>query len=140
MNHRGFTLVETIMALFLLGLVAITVLPIIHVSFDRVGRNDIKLEMMNIGEMAIEKLKAFDRNSINPLYIHDMKIEDIIDEFSDKEDVLLTLQNESKNRKYTIEILKEEKNKKMWRISVSVYYKKGGKHEEVIYNALIPKK
>lgn len=140
MKKNGFTLLETIIALFILGIVTITVLPILEASYYRSYRNNIKIEMINLGEMAIEKLKAFNRSSNRDLYIYDLKVEDIIDEFSNSSTISLTLPRESKTKDYIIEIEKNDKNINLWKVSVKVSYIKGEKYEDIIYTSLIPKK
>lgn len=140
MKKNGFTLLETIIALFILGIVTITVLPILEASYYRSYRNNIKIEMINLGEMAIEKLKAFNRSSNRDLYIYDLKVEDIIDEFSNSSNISLTLPRESKTKDYIIEIEKNDKNINLWKVSVKVSYIKGEKYEDIIYTSLIPKK
>lgn len=137
MNKKGFTLVETILALFLLGLIAMTILPITQLSYNIIGRNNRRLEMMQIGEMTVEKLKAFKETSTEELYIYNSKVRDIIDLFNSDVMKFHILEDDSKI--YTIKISKEEKNVKLWAINVLVSYKKGETYDEVEYKALLPR-
>ena len=140
MRNKGFTLVETILGLFLLGLVTITIFPIIQGSYGKSYRNNVKLQMMNTAEMTIERLKAFNRSSTEDLYICNTKVSDIIDDFSSKGDTTLTLLEKIDDENYSVEIKKTDKNEKLWRVRVKVSCIKGEKYEDIIYKALISKK
>ena len=140
MRNKGFTLVETILGLFLLGLVTITIFPIIQGSYGKFYRNDVKLQMMNTAEMTLERLKAFNRSSTEDLYICNTKVSDIIDDFSSKGDTTLTLLEKIDDENYSVEIKKTDKNEKLWRVRVKVSCIKGEKYEDIIYKALISKK
>lgn len=141
MKNKGFTLIETIMTLFLLGLVSITVLNLLHTTFMLEDRNNRKLEMLNVGEMVIEKLKAFNYDSENELYIYETKVADIIDMFNiEKDKSLIISSNTEYISDYKIEISKQEKVKKLWEICVIVSSNKGEKYEEIKYKAIIPNK
>ncbi len=139
MNNNGFTLVEVMMALFLLGLLTITIFPIFQTSLGIIDRNNLKLEMMHIGEMTIEKLKAFKEDSEEELYIYNTKVKDVIDIFSDSSEASLSIST-IEDKDYKIQISKEEKNEGLWIVSVLVSYEKGEKHEEIEYKAFLQKK
>lgn len=138
MEKKGFTLVEVIISLFLLGLLTITIFPILETSVAMVDKNNVKLEMIYIGEMTIEKLKAFKEDNKEDLFIYDMKVKDIIDLFSKSEEVSLTIST-GDTKKYKIQISKKEKNEKLWIIYVLVSHTKGEKYEDVEYKAFLPK-
>lgn len=138
MARKAFTLIEVMLGLLLLGLIAITILPTIHYSYNMVVRNNIKIEMMQVGEMAIEKLKAFKETSNEELYLYNIRVGDIIDLFQIEDEYSDTINFNSKQ--YGIQILKKDKNEKLWQLHVLVSYEKGEQYDEVEYKALLPKK
>ena len=58
MDRKGFTLVEVLIGLSLLGLVSVTILPIISSSMMNLNKNNIRMEMNYLGETVIERIKA----------------------------------------------------------------------------------
>lgn len=138
MDRKGFTLIEIMLGLLLLALIAITILPTIFYSSNVTARNNIRLEMMQVGEMAIEKLKAFEQTSSEELYIDHIRVRDIVDLFQVEDEYSDTIDFNSK--KYGIQIIKRDKNDKLWQLHVLVSYKKGEQYHEVEYKALLPKK
>lgn len=140
MNKRGFTLIEIMIALSLLGILSITILPMLQGSFSIFNKNDIVFEMMNRAEMTMERLKAYDEDGSDDFQIYDMKVAEIIDHFSDKKEASISLPQLDKDEDYIIQISKEERAANLWEISVLVSYKKGEKYDDMLYKALIPKK
>lgn len=142
MENKGFTLVEAVISLALLGLVCMTVLSLINNALIIESRNKRKVEMLRIGEMTIEKIKSFNYDSKNELFIFESNMADIIDSFNEnKGDVSLNLSSKSQYKNnYNINILKTEKAENIWKICVTVSYDKGENHEEINYRAFITKK
>lgn len=126
MKKKGFTLIEVMMGLFLLGLIGATVLPIINTSFLRLNNKKIKMEMIHIGEMVIERIKAF-KGEGSELDIYDVKVKDLMEEFEKDKIVEVNLPKEQDSEKFSLKIIKDEKFNNLWFLSVYVYHNKEGK-------------
>lgn len=126
MERKGFTLVEVLLGLFLLGIISITVLPIVTSSLNNLSRNKIKMEMNYIGEMAIERIKAYNEESSKELYISDKKVSEVIELFrySVSSEVNISQKGESGN--YILRITKDQRSNVLWNISVYVYHDEEG--------------
>lgn len=138
MKKKGFTLIEAIIGLFLLGIIALTIIPIINSTYNMVSRNKLQLEMIYIGEMTVEKLKAFKEGSKEELYIYNTRVSYIVDSFSRGSSSFTIYSEDEKN--YKIKIDKEDKNESIWAIHVVVSYEKGASYNEVEYKASLPRK
>jgi prepilin-type N-terminal cleavage/methylation domain-containing protein len=140
MKRKGFTLVEVIMGLFLLGLIAATILPIMNISYLRLSNKNIKMEMIHMGEMVIERIKAFKEDSSEPISIYNVKIEDLIEEFKKDKIVEIILPKDKNSEKYSLKIIKDEKFDNLWLLSVYVYHNKEGKVLDYVeFKAYMPK-
>lgn len=126
MKKKGFTLIEVMMGLFLLGLIGATVLPIINTSFLRLNNKKIKMEMIHIGEMVIERIKAFNGEG-SELDIYDVKVKELMEEFEKDKIVEVNLPKEQDSEKFSLKIIKDEKFNNLWFLSVYVYHNKEGK-------------
>ncbi|WMM26934.1 prepilin-type N-terminal cleavage/methylation domain-containing protein [Tissierella sp. MB52-C2] len=141
MKRKGFTLIEVIMGLFLLGLIAATILPKINISHLRLSNQNIKMEMIHMGEMVIERIKAFKEDSSEPISIYNVKIEDLIEEFKKDKIVEIILPKDKNSEKYSLKIIKDEKFDNLWLLSVYVYHNKEGKVLDYVeFKGYMPKK
>lgn len=135
---RGFTLIETIMGLFLLGLITVTVLPMTTGAFYNLNKQKTRYEMVYMGERVVEKIKAYDFETENKLFIYDVEIGQIIQEFRGNDYVEIDL--DKKDYEYPIRIRKEDKSDLLWCLTVLVYNGDGGKLDNVELKAYLPKK
>lgn len=141
MYRKGFTLMETILGLFILGLIGITTLTIVNSSFISLRNQEIKLEMMYIGEMAIERIKAYKEENDTDLFIYDLSVSDLIQSFRLNDSFEVNLNNIGKNEEFSLKIIKSEKSSSVWILSVYVYcHKEGSNISNVEYKAYLPKK
>ncbi|WP_313756435.1 prepilin-type N-terminal cleavage/methylation domain-containing protein [Tissierella sp.] len=141
LNKKGFTLVETILGLFLLGLIAVTVLPIINTAFIRIESHKIKMEMVYLGEMSMEKIKAFDASSKSDLFIYDTNISEVIKLFKEYDDIEINIPKKENDDKYYLKISKNQRMDSLWIVSISVFHnKKGSNIKNVEYKAYMPPK
>ncbi len=141
MDRKGFTLVESILGLFLLGLIGVTTLPIIHSSLIIFKNHNIRLEMMYIGEMTIEKIKAYNIDSESDLYIYDVAVSELIELFNRNNSIEIDLPKKENNEKFSLKIIKDEKLDSLWMLSVYVYHNKEGSNiSNVEYLAYLRKK
>ena len=60
MDNKGFLLMSAIFSLFLLGLVAVTCLPILSTALNNFSLADTKGNMICTAETIIEKVKSYD--------------------------------------------------------------------------------
>lgn len=138
MNKEGFSLIDVIIGLFLLGLMSVTILPIISSSFINLSRNNIKMEMNYIGEMAIERIKAFNEGSPSNMHIYDVDMIEIIDLFRTNDTIQITLPREDSGEKYLLKINKDQQSDNLWKITVYVYHNKEGSNiNNVEYKAYL---
>lgn len=141
MGKRGFTLIETLMGLSLLGLIAVIILPIINSSFTILNNHNLKLDMMYVGEMTIEKIKAFDIDKGSNDSIYDIQVSEIIALFKSAQTVEITMPRKQSSEKYYIKIIKEHKSDGLWKINVCVYQRiEEGSTSHVEYKAYLPEK
>lgn len=138
MKKKGFTLVEVLMGLCLLGLISLTILPIIASSAKLSNRNYKRTEMAYLGEMIIENLKAFKYDSESTNYICNTEVEEIINLFKSQERSNIELVFLGEYEKYNIKIEKQEKSSRLWEILVSIDYIKEGGIKGVTYKAFLP--
>ncbi len=141
MKNKGFTLVEVLIGLCLLGLISVVVLPIINSSFKLSNKYFPKAEMMYLGEMSIEKIKAFKDKDDSSIYILDTKLEDIISSFKINDSIEIILNSSSEYKDYEIKLKKSQKCNKLWKLHVLVYpINEEDKNNYVQYKALLPSK
>lgn len=139
--HKGFFLIDTLLGVFLLGLVIATVVPIIDSSYANLNSQRIKAEMIYTGESVIEKIKSYDKYKPSDVNIYDTSISEIIDLFSNEDTVEIILPKDINNGEYIIEIIKEQKCAELWAITVKVNEKKEGSSvNHVMYKAYLPQK
>lgn len=135
---KGFTLIEVIMGLFLLGLITVTVLPLVNGIFFNFQKQKDKYNMIYTAEMAIEKIKAYDCDvDLNNIFIYDVDVGQLIQEFKSNDYVEINL--DSEDYEYPVKIIKDNKSDSLWIIRVQVY-KNGGKLDNVELKAYVPKK
>ncbi len=139
MKRSGFTLIEVMLSLFLLGLISIILLPSIQGSFNNGARNKDKSEMIYLGESSLEKLKAFNGSS-SDMYIYDMSVEDIINSFRESKKVDIVLPISKNSEKYIIGISKDIKCDNLWVVNVNVFYNPKERDQNVNFKAYLPKK
>lgn len=140
MNKKGFTLIEVIMGLCLLGLISVTILPIIGTSSKLTSKNFEKMEVTYLGEMVVENLKSFEYGSEEPLYIWDTEVKEIIDIFNLEKTSVIILESKDESEDYIVTIEKRERSNNLWEIVVNIDYIKEGGKKGVKYKAFLPSK
>ncbi|NLK43636.1 MAG: prepilin-type N-terminal cleavage/methylation domain-containing protein [Tissierellia bacterium] len=135
---RGFTLIETIMGLFIFGLIVVTVIPITNGTINNLYKQKIKTQMIYTGEMVIERLKAYDLDTSSELFIYDVEISQLIEEFKGND--YIEIEFEKEEYELPLKIIKENKSDFLWSIKVIVYNKGGGRLDNVEFKAYLQKK
>ena len=134
MKRKGFTLVELVMGLMILGLVSVTTLPIISQSFINFAKQRTRTEMVFICEMVMESLKAYSPSSSDDFLILNKPVREIIESFQPEGPSRLEILDE--NHRLVIE--KDNKSDLVWHIVVRVYDLRG-REKHVELEAYIPK-
>lgn len=141
MKKNGFTLVEVLLGLFLLGLISVTVLPIVTSSLMNIGKSKIKMELNYIGEMAIERIKSYNEESATELYIFDKKVSEIVELFRKPGSIELSISQNKGGERYLLKIIKDQRTDILWKISVYVYHDEEGSNlDHVEYKTYFLKK
>lgn len=123
---KGFTLIQALFGLFLLGLISVTIIPILTSSLLSINKSMIKLEMNYIGEMSIERIKSFDEKNNSEVYIFDKSVSDIIELFRSQDTAEISLYQEIDRESYLLNITKEQRSNKLWMITAYVYHHNEG--------------
>lgn len=141
MKKNGFTLIEVLMGLCLLGLISVIMLPIINSSLNLSNKNFEKIEMTYLGETVIENLKSFKYDSSVSAYICNTEVKEIIDLFKSEKTSSITLDSKDEYENYKITIEKRERSSKLWEVLVFIdYVIKEGDEKGVKYKAFLPSK
>lgn len=137
MMRKGFTLIEALIGISLLGLITVTVLPIVNSAYARYEEQKIRAEMIYLGESIIEKIKGYDFNIVDsPLY--DRQFEEMMSFIRYGDFRVWDLNQEVNGNNYKITIHKETRSEKLWRIIITVYEKGDGDNKrQVKYEALV---
>lgn len=139
MGRKGFTLMEVLIGLFLLGLISVTILPIINSSLINLSKNNIRMEMNYIGEVVVERIKAFNEDETLDLYLYDTNVFEIIDLFRKNDNAQFNLSKENNGIDYLINIIKSQESDKLWKIAVYVYHDREESNiNHVEYKAYLP--
>lgn len=139
MKRQGFTLIEVMLSLVLLGIISVIVLPSVQGSYDNIMTSRRKSEMIYLGESTIEKIKGFKENS-SSMDVYDMSVEDIIDSFKLSNKVDISLPKAKSSEKYIIEISKDIRGEYLWVVDVNVIYNAKKRDINVKFKAYLPKK
>lgn len=110
MKKRGFTLIEVIVAIFLIGLVTILGLPIVQNSITNYNRIKEKRHMYYLCEMAVERLRAKDKT-----------LESICTELETKNEITVSSIGSTELDKYKCRITKIKETDMHWFLEVRIY-------------------
>lgn len=139
MKRRGFTLIETLMGLFLLGLVSVTILPIINTSLMRLTNLGIRMDMVHKGESLIEAIKAYNAEATEELIVCGVPISHIITAISSDETAEMKFSSQDDGEKFNIHIMKTQRSEDLWIVDIAIDENKiGSKISNVEFKAFIP--
>lgn len=139
-RRKGFTLIEAIIGIGLLGLISVTTLPIMATSFMNLKNHNIKMDMNYIGESVIERVKAFDEESLD-LYLYHIKVSEIIKELNSSDRINFSMSINKNGEPFLINIEKENHSEKIWKMKVYIYHdKEGSSINHAEYKTYLPKK
>jgi len=141
MDSKGFTLIEVILALFLLGIIAVTFLPIVNITLENIRLTNERHQMILLAESVIEQIKCFNYESTKNVYIFDMNLVDIVDAFSVSDEMNITLPMDRGNQRwnYTCNIYKNNVNERIWDITIVVSYDGEKRIKDVVLQAYMEK-
>ncbi|QAT61780.1 MULTISPECIES: type II secretion system protein [Tissierellales] len=139
MKRKGFFLIEILLGLFILGIVAVFVLPILNNALYNFSLLEHKMKMKYYGETVIENIKSYDYKLGSDFFILDESLDNIMDKFKPEGNAEIFLPSGSEKNKYpfTIRIYKEEGV--LWKIRVLISHN-GRKVKDVEYKSYIIKK
>ncbi|MBC8588449.1 hypothetical protein [Paratissierella segnis] len=131
MIKNGYILIDVIVGFFLLGLISVTCFPIIVSSFNNFNKIKDRSEMMYLGEMVVERLKA-DKD-------FSMEVIPLIEKFDsiDLNDILI--ENEIDSERYDCILYKVNSEEKLIDLRVNVSLKDQENGFNVDFKASIPK-
>ena len=124
---KGFLFIEVLVGLFILGLVAVTCLPILNLSLNNFTRIKDKSEMHYIGEMVLEKFKSKDDYIVD--LMAQLETVDAVD-YSD---------NSFDSDKYSCQLVRLKSTHKLLEFKVIVNKQDQENNSYVEYKASIPK-
>lgn len=141
MNKRGFILTQVLVGLYLLGLIIVSVLPLLNTSISNLNLAKENKDMINTAETIIEQIKSFNyKNNSSTELVFDMELLDIIELLAEEKEVNLSLPIDKENAeyKYVCDICKIEKDN-LWELNVSIAFENGVKKiNEIEITALLP--
>jgi len=141
LGRNGFLFVEIIMGLFLIGIIAVTCLPLISTSIDNMRLARIKAEMIFLAESAMERILNYDPKHENNDYIFDISLCELIRVLATNENTVVDLPLNDESCDYRLRICKCSLNDKLWEIHLELSsVKEGGKIEDIILRSIIPSK
>ena len=141
MKRRGFTLVETVIALVILGIVSMSVVSLTATASIMMAKNKRDQDMIAIAGSVIENIRAYSPESKRDLFVIDKNVKDIIQTFNRDLNSSIDFSSKSEYQdEYNINISKEDRSESLWKICVTVSYDKGEVRDEIKYKTIIPKK
>ncbi len=141
MKRRGFTLVETVIALVILGIVSMSVVSLTATASIMMAKNKRDQDMIAIAGSVIENIRAYNPESKRDLFVIDKNVKDIIQTFNRDSNSSIDFSSKSEYQdEYNINISKEDRSESLWKICVTVSYDKGEVRDEIKYKTIIPKK
>lgn len=120
MKRKAYSLVEILVGLFILGLITTTVMPIIHTSFNSLGRAGEKMEMLHLAEEVAENLRGKPEN-----------YQALLEELEEKEKVTFTDLSEKYREKYGCQLIDMGSSDKFWKLKILVDKRKGSSYVEL---------
>lgn len=141
-EKKGYGLIEVLIGVFLLGLLVITVFPIIQTANSNFMLVETKMNMSYLAETILETIKAFDYLNCEDEYILDIKLVALIDLLNSDGEVIVNLPLGKYDNKYPYKIVisKYDINKQLWKVIVEVKENKyKGRIQNVFYESYISK-
>lgn len=127
MIKNGYVLIEVMVGLFLLGIISVTCFPLIVSSFNNFDKIKNRTEMIYLGEMVIERLKADKGFTMGIIpRLEELNSIDLNDKFLD-------------NEKYDCVLYKLSSEERLINLRVNVSLKDQENGFNVDFKASIPK-
>lgn len=143
MLKKGFSLIESLMGLFLLSLIAVSCLPLITSLLDNMRLNSEKDEMVFVLESSMEKIINYNVEYPNEEYILDTPVSEIIDMLMKNNDITVKLPLKANDTcKYSLTISKHniDGSDRLWKICMEIVHKGEKRLNNVTLQAIIPVK
>ena len=127
--NKGFGLIDTIIGLFLLGLIVVLILPIFTSVYNQYSKINSKTEMIYLGESIYERLCSKDEYS-----------KELIDSLTHNDEVIFDDVSVEYLQKYESRIIKIEESEIFLKINIIINPKSnGGNISDVEFEASILK-
>ena len=110
MKRKGFTLIEVIMGLFLIGLIATILMPIVQNSIGNYNKVKERQQMLYLCEMVVERLRAKDSN-----------LDSIFQDLEDNNQIIISTIGETDLGKYKCSISKTKETTIFMNLDVRIY-------------------
>ena len=110
MKRKGFTLIELIMGLFLIGLIATISMPIVQNSIGNYNKVKERQQMLYLCEMVVERLRAKDSN-----------LDSIFQDLEDNNQIIISTIGETDLGKYKCSISKTKETTIFMNLDVRIY-------------------
>lgn len=129
MKRHGFTLIEIIMAIFLLGLISTVAFPIIENSLMNYKRVKEKDEMLYFCEMAAGRLRA-----------KDSSLEELFSELNDNSELTVSKIGTTDLGKYKCKITKTKESGVFMNLVVRIYIDNKARNNQYVEYKVYVKK
>lgn len=125
MDKKGFLLIEVLVGLSLLGLIAVSCLPILNAASHHLTLVKDRMDMLFAAQSLIEQIKSFDYNyTQEDEYLYDIQLIELIERLEEDDLVAIQLPEdiEKADCKFLCTIIKENNgnSKDLWKIQVDV--------------------
>lgn len=110
MKRKGFTLIELIVGLFLIGLVSTVAMPIVQNSIGNYNKINERQHMLYLCEMVVERLRAKDSN-----------LDDIFQSLETSNEIVLSTIGSTDLGKYKCKITKTKETTLFMDLDVKIY-------------------
>lgn len=110
MKRKGFTLIELIVGLFLIGLVSTVAMPIVQNSIGNYNKINERQHMLYLCEMVVERLRAKDSN-----------LDDIFQSLETSNEIVLSTIDSTDLGKYKCKITKTKETTLFMDLDVKIY-------------------
>lgn len=141
MNNKGFTLIEAILGLSLLGIIVVTLLPLINATLENINKSNERMHMVLLAESIMEQIKYFKYDNYQDTYILDVSIADLVGWLSNSDNVNINLPKDKESLKFSYEcdIYKTSINDKLWHIKIVICSNREKRIRDVVFQAVIEK-
>ncbi|NLY78198.1 MAG: prepilin-type N-terminal cleavage/methylation domain-containing protein [Tissierellia bacterium] len=139
-NNKGFTLIEVIIGLFLLGIISVTFIPVLNTALVNIRSSNDKVSTILFAESIMEEIKYFNDESSENSYILDTNMAEVMDLLGKSDYVHISLpRNGEEEWDYKCDIVKQNIDDELWHITITIYSKGKKETKNVVLQAYVEK-